>query len=426
MTQPMTWISPGEWTAMSNEGVWVLADVAHDQQLVTDLWQAASVHGITADQVLGTLLAHGFDKLRGLAIVAVAGESIRVIVRHPAAAHLENGDDSEDVVAEVGATWVDITRPRPARLLLGTGDAPSGGLELPLALGASAAKALRIQFATESEDVSSLSAEPDPSAELEPPSSHPVPGVPAPAVPLEVPVAPAVVPSFFDEAFGGPDGDPDGDEATSAVEPVEPTQDDEAQAAESVDENDADFGAATAFMSVDEILAEGDEPEGDSPSVEEPGPRQEFAGPTVFAVRCGQGHLSSPMRPTCRVCNGVIPEQKPFEVETPPLGVIVVPSGDRIPVDNGIAIGRSPQAAPGSDQQTITISFSGEISRQHAEITVAGWNVYVRDLNTTNGTSVTSPDRVTVNLRAGENYLIEPGSEIDLADVVTLRFEAVI
>ena len=73
----------------------------------------------------------------------------------------------------------------------------------------------------------------------------------------------------------------------------------------------------------------------------------------------------------------------------------------------------------------IAIGFSGEISRSHAEITVEGWNVYVRDLNTTNGTNVTAPDRVTVQLRSGENYPLEPGSQIDLADVVTLRFEAI-
>lgn len=415
---PMTWISPGDWTAMSNDGVWVLADTSQNQELVTDLWKAASMHGITADQVLGSLLSHGFDTLRGLAIAAVNGNDLRLIVRHPATARLETGDESEVVSAAAGTTWVDVTHARPARLLLSADGSESDGLELPLALGASTAKLVRVEFVAEAasegaavpEPFADAAPEPAPETEasvLEPelPVVAPVPPI---VPPIEAPITPPVVPSFFDDAFGA-------EEPTSAVAAVP-----EEPAAE-------EPGDATAFMSVEEILAEEDAP---APSEEavaepEPQPQTEFNGPTVFAVRCNQGHLSSPMRPTCRVCGANVPEQKPFEVETPPLGVIVVPSGDRIPVDKGIVIGRAPIAAAGSEQQTITISFSGEISRQHAEITVEGWNVYVRDLNTTNGTSVTAPDRVTVQLRSGENYLVEPGSEIDLADVVTLRFEAV-
>lgn len=375
MTAPMTWISPGDWTAMSNDGVWVLADTSHDQQLVTDLWQAASVHGITADQVLGRMLSRGFDKLRGLAIAATTDDSLRLIVRHPASAQVETPEGSETMTAEPGATWVDVTRPLPERFSLTADASIVDGLELPLALGASAAKSLRVEFTQEV-------------------------------------VESEEAPSFFD-TFGSDDDELNPEEVTSAVHPVPVPEEDP--------------GDSTAFMSVEEILADGDKPpiavapRAVAPAEIAPDPN----GSTVFAVRCNQGHLSSPMRPTCRVCGADIPEQKPFEVPTPPLGVIVVPSGDRIPVDDGIAIGRSPQPAPGTDQKTITISFSGEISRQHALITVEGWNVYVRDLNTTNGTSVTAPDRVKVQLRSGENYRVEPGSEIDLADVVTLRFEVI-
>lgn len=149
-----------------------------------------------------------------------------------------------------------------------------------------------------------------------------------------------------------------------------------------------------------------------------------IVGPSVLAVQCAQGHLSNPMLPRCRTCGGPVPDQTPTQVARPSLGVLRMPNGDTVSLDKSVVLGRAPQPTPGMDEHLVTVTTSGEISRMHARITLDGWNVVLRDLNTTNGTFLTLPGQSIVQLRGGEDYLVEPGSEIDLADTLTLRFEA--
>jgi len=327
MTHVMTWINPGEWTALSNGNVWALAHTAPDQGRDLEVWKAASAPGVTAHQILAIMLSAGLDSMPPFALAQADDARVRLIVRHPAVVRLEVGDDVEEITAEPGTTWIDVTRPCPERLFLTTGTAPSDAIELPLALGAGAADLVTVDFTAE------------------PP------------------------------------------------------------------ENPAD---ATAFMSVEDILADDE--------IAPPAADAAPTGTTVLAVRCDHGHLNSPAHEVCRICATPIPVQQPFETVPPPLGCIVVPSGERVPVDDGIIIGRAPAAVDG--QKAITIAFSGEISRQHAEISVDGWNVYVRDLQTTNGTTLTQPGQPEISLRPGENYGMQLGAELDLAGAVTLRFEA--
>ena len=68
-------------------------------------------------------------------------------------------------------------------------------------------------------------------------------------------------------------------------------------------------------------------------------------------------------------------------------------------------------------------SPDNEISRNHVEIVLDGWHVLVRDLGSTNGTTVALPGSSPVRVRPGDQQTIEPGTTITLADQVSMVFE---
>ena len=64
-----------------------------------------------------------------------------------------------------------------------------------------------------------------------------------------------------------------------------------------------------------------------------------------------------------------------------------------------------------------------DVSRTHLEVILEGWHVLVRDLATTNGTTVTLPGREPMRLVAHDQQVIEPGTVVSMADEVSLTFE---
>ena len=65
-----------------------------------------------------------------------------------------------------------------------------------------------------------------------------------------------------------------------------------------------------------------------------------------------------------------------------------------------------------------------DISRNHVEVVLEGWHVLIRDLGTTNGTTVTLPGESPIRLRANDQQVLEPGSLVSMADEVSFTFEA--
>ena len=150
--------------------------------------------------------------------------------------------------------------------------------------------------------------------------------------------------------------------------------------------------------------------------------------PIVLAVICPAGHHSSPHASSCRVCGRDIPTQQPFQTPRPQLGVFRVSTGGLVPLDRGILLGRSPKVnsdlPPSSRPHLVRLaSKDNDISRNHAEVILEGWHVLVRDLGSTNGTTVTLPGQEPVRLRPTEDFGIEPGAIITLADEVALTYE---
>ena len=152
------------------------------------------------------------------------------------------------------------------------------------------------------------------------------------------------------------------------------------------------------------------------------------SGPTVLAVLCPAGHSSPPHSGVCRLCGREIPPQHPFQTARPPLGLLRLASGDVVQLDRGVLLGRAPKVnaeLSASDRPHLVrvTSAQNDISRNHVEIVLEGWHVLIRDLGSTNGTTVALPGQHPVRLRPSDQQVIEPGTVITLADEVSLTYE---
>jgi hypothetical protein len=154
-------------------------------------------------------------------------------------------------------------------------------------------------------------------------------------------------------------------------------------------------------------------------------------GPRVLAVLCPAGHHSPPHAGLCRVCGREIPSQQPFQTTRPVLGLLRLSTGDVVPLDRGVLLGRSPRVKPelpvAERPHLVRVaSPENDISRNHVEVVLDGWHVLARDLGSTNGTMVALPGQPAVRLRPGDQQVIEPGTVVSLADEVTFTFEVAV
>ena len=115
-------------------------------------------------------------------------------------------------------------------------------------------------------------------------------------------------------------------------------------------------------------------------------------------------------------------------IDTPVYGVLVFSNGERIDVDRSILIGRNPKVAGGADGGLPRImKFDGPgqgLSRTHAEVRIEAGEVYVEDLQSTNGTEVQLPGQQRRRLRGGEPVAIVPGTLIDFGDELHCTLES--
>ena len=113
----------------------------------------------------------------------------------------------------------------------------------------------------------------------------------------------------------------------------------------------------------------------------------------------------------------------------PPLGVLRLSTGDVVTLDRSVLLGRAPRLSEShsaADRPHVVKVPSPErdVSRNHVEVILEGWHVLIRDLGTTNGTTVTLPGDTPVRLRANDQQVLEPGSLVSMADEVSFTFEA--
>ena len=159
-----------------------------------------------------------------------------------------------------------------------------------------------------------------------------------------------------------------------------------------------------------------------SPSTPLPG------SPGVQAVFCCAGHPNPPHADRCRSCRGEISDRTVRSIARPSVGRLRFLSGAMVELDRSQLIGRRP--AVGAAQPItempgfVTVPDPEQaLSRVHAEVRLDGWEVFVVDRGSKNGTFVEIPGHPPTKLRAGEPCLIVVGTRVTLADVCTFVFE---
>lgn len=148
--------------------------------------------------------------------------------------------------------------------------------------------------------------------------------------------------------------------------------------------------------------------------------------PTVLAVSCPLGHLTPPAAPQCRVCHQRVAPQEPHTVDRPSLGGLRLPTGEVVPLDRGVILGRKPAPAAGSTDWPHLVHLPSDhsfVSRRHLTIELDGWDVVARDLDSRGGTTIAYPGREAQRMRPGDAYVLESGTVLDMAHVYAVRFE---
>lgn len=172
------------------------------------------------------------------------------------------------------------------------------------------------------------------------------------------------------------------------------------------------------------------EPEGvddhDGSTTLRPAHLSHATAPTVLAVSCPLGHLTPPIAPQCRVCHQRVAPQEPRRVDRPSLGGLRLPTGEVVPLDRGVILGRKPAPAAGSTDWPHLVHLPADhsfVSRRHLQIELDGWDAVARDLDSRGGTTITFPGRQAQRMRPNDAYVLEPGTVLDMAQVYAVRFE---
>ncbi|WP_139316075.1 FHA domain-containing protein [Cellulosimicrobium sp. CUA-896] len=172
----------------------------------------------------------------------------------------------------------------------------------------------------------------------------------------------------------------------------------------------------------------------DAPSDPAPAPVPSFGAPPapgqqqILARTCPQGHANPPSRETCALCGATLEGDAALAVR-PPLGRVVLSTGQGVELDRGVVVGRrprTPRTQAGDLPRLVTVpSPQQDISRSHVEITLEGWHVLVSDMATTNGTTLLRAGQPPRRLHPSEPVLVVDGDVADLGDGVTLTFEGI-
>ncbi len=148
--------------------------------------------------------------------------------------------------------------------------------------------------------------------------------------------------------------------------------------------------------------------------------------PTVQAVHCPAGHANPAYVEQCRQCGTVVVDRSITTIPRPSLGILRFDGHGDEPLDQPLVIGRKPLAdeTTGTEPgRAVTLADPDKLlSRVHAEIRLADWQVQVIDRESMNHTFVQLPGQVLFQLRPGEPFPIPPGSRIVFAEVSECRY----
>ncbi|RLK59781.1 FHA domain-containing protein [Actinokineospora cianjurensis] len=471
---------PGRWVAVTGPRTWLLVDADPDAPLVARCWALARA-GADELELVGAIAAAGLRTVGGFAAAGYTDGTGQVIVHGPATVTLTGTDGTtRTLTANHVTTWVETRLDTSLATITLSGPAADGPA-LPLDVGVALAGDLAVELtpqtlappaentpptaAPEPAEVAEQEPAPErapvpeqtasveqapvpevitslpltfepaaptelavPPAPAEPPTSSTPPGhaeLAEPAVPLVLaaPAEPTVPPALAEQppqAAPRPSAEPlaPAEPAAAQVEgtttlvtglPVKP-------------EDTEVIGGTTAVIThLPWVIA-------DDPGVTRARPALTTTAPLLVpAIRCDSGHWNPPHAVACRVCGAGLPLQQPVEVPRPPLGALRLSSGDLVQLDRGVLLGRAPDAAavnqPVRPHMVRLRSPDGDVSRNHVEVRLHGWQVLVLDLGSRNGTEVRPPADLPFALVPHQPVEIAPGTVVGLAEGVEFVFE---
>lgn len=351
---------PGDWVGLIGPQAWLLAELDPADAGLLRCWSAVRAGG-NAMEVLAALAGDDLNALPSFALVHRAPSgTIAVIARGSASVAIVTPDGRHAVTASDLQTWREVSAPAGAnRFVLEAGGAAAADDQAPN-------PANGIVLASR--------------VEVETSPAQGVPGAPPPAaVPPAAPVAaPPVAPVPVGHAPSGVIG----------ALPVGGTS---ATYAGTIGQEQFEQPAT----GIPEILVE--------------------------SLECEHGHLNPLTTTVCRVCGSQLPSQVPVRVPRPSLGMLRFSTGEVVSLDRPIAVGRNPDARPGYS----IVRLGGnnpDVSRNHAEVTLDGWQVLITDIST-NGTVVTPPWEEPQRLQPHRPFPIEPGTVVSLSDDMSFQYE---
>ena len=109
--------------------------------------------------------------------------------------------------------------------------------------------------------------------------------------------------------------------------------------------------------------------------------------PAPLATKfCSHRHPNNVDRSTCRVCDEAFTGAAHIVAVRPlAVGRLLLEDGTAVDVADDLLIGRSPTAHGRSGTLTVT---GRQVSRRHLLVEARGWQLYVRDCDSTNGTFI--------------------------------------
>lgn len=147
------------------------------------------------------------------------------------------------------------------------------------------------------------------------------------------------------------------------------------------------------------------------------------AGVLVEGYLCSREHLNDPRALFCASCGIRMAERTGALVPgvRPPLGLLVFDDGASFILDGDYLLGRRPDVDERvrADAMRPLLIDDGRrlVSRAHLEITLRGWDVYINDTGTANGTYLQVSDaRASSALVAGRPQRLPPGARVRVGD----------
>jgi hypothetical protein len=137
----------------------------------------------------------------------------------------------------------------------------------------------------------------------------------------------------------------------------------------------------------------------------------------VEAKLCGHGHPNPPAVATCGVCGEFLAPgaSSVVTVPRPSLGRLLLDDGELIELDQELLIGRNPDRDVNPDRQGLRrVKLHGDkVSRSHLEVRFQGWEVFVADCRSMNGSFVVPhPGGQVVAIEPGRPQMVEPGATV--------------